>query len=285
MIARPLHYCLKIASRPKSIDFYKNQLEMHVLRHEEFASGCEATCNGNYTNRWSKTMIGYGDEDNNFILELTYNYDVEKYEPGNDYKGIIVESSKLFDKLSSKGKLVNENLLVVHDPDNYPVQIKKGESGKVLGLELQVEKLDPAIAYWSGTLGMKQVERKDNYVDLVFKEGQANLRLIEIGKKIDHKTGIGRIAFATPMKNLLELNEKILASKDYKFKHNKVELGTPGKQTVTVIILYSHPDEYEICFVNDEDYSELSKCSEAQTKEEHEVLERMLKVDLRKSAQ
>jgi hypothetical protein len=35
---------------------------------------CEAACNGPYDGKWSKTMIGYGDEDTQFVLELTYNY-------------------------------------------------------------------------------------------------------------------------------------------------------------------------------------------------------------------
>jgi hypothetical protein len=47
-----------------------------VHRHEEFASGCEATCNGPYGGAWSKTMVGYGSEDTNFCLELTCNYGV-----------------------------------------------------------------------------------------------------------------------------------------------------------------------------------------------------------------
>ena len=36
---------------------------MKVLRHEEFEKGCEAACNGPYDGRWSKTMVGYGPED------------------------------------------------------------------------------------------------------------------------------------------------------------------------------------------------------------------------------
>jgi hypothetical protein len=39
--------------------FYVNVLGMKVLRHEEFGSGCEASCNGPYSRPWSKTMIGY----------------------------------------------------------------------------------------------------------------------------------------------------------------------------------------------------------------------------------
>ena len=57
---------------------------MRVLRHEEFESGCEATCNGPYSGYWSKTMIGFGSEDTNFVLELTFNYGVQSYKRGND---------------------------------------------------------------------------------------------------------------------------------------------------------------------------------------------------------
>ena len=43
-----------------------------VAGHEEFEQGCEATCNGPYDGKWSKTMIGYGPEDSHFVLEITY---------------------------------------------------------------------------------------------------------------------------------------------------------------------------------------------------------------------
>ncbi len=35
---------------------------------------CEATCNGNFENAWSKTMVGLGDEKRYFALELVTNY-------------------------------------------------------------------------------------------------------------------------------------------------------------------------------------------------------------------
>jgi len=282
---RILHWCLKIANRPASIEFYRDKLEMTVLRHEEFAEGCEATCNGPYSNRWSKTMIGYGTElselqkDSNFILELTYNYDVKSYDVGNDYNGIVVESTRLFDKLSSLGKVTND-VLIIHDPDGYPVQFVKGDSNKVIRLELNVEKVNDSVEYWSDTLGMKQIEKGDKYVDLAFKDDHPKLRLVEIGKKIDHKTGYGRLAFTTPKKHQNALNEKILASNKFKFRHQMTELGTPGKQTVTVIILLSHPDEYEICFVNFEDYSVLATTDP----NANEELERELKKEAKKNA-
>lgn len=74
---KTIHYVFRIADRKAAIDFYKNTLLMHVLRHEEFEGGCAATCNGPYSGSWvsklwkkntnifkfqSKTMIGYGHE-------------------------------------------------------------------------------------------------------------------------------------------------------------------------------------------------------------------------------
>ena len=57
----------------QTLGFYEGSFGMHVHRHEEFASGCEATCNGPYGGSWSKTMVGYGREDENYALELTAN--------------------------------------------------------------------------------------------------------------------------------------------------------------------------------------------------------------------
>ena len=79
---RALHFVLKIGDRSSMMNFLKNTLCMKVLRHEEFDSGCKATCNGPYQNKWSKTMIGYGPESCNFVLEITYNYPVDKYRLG-----------------------------------------------------------------------------------------------------------------------------------------------------------------------------------------------------------
>lgn len=42
--------------------FLHDVLGMHTLRHEEFQEGCKATCNGPYSGRWSKSMMGYDSE-------------------------------------------------------------------------------------------------------------------------------------------------------------------------------------------------------------------------------
>ena len=92
---RALHFVFKVGNRNSMMGFLKDTLGMTVLRkyafclgnisficypimslmvagHEEFEQGCEATCNGPYDGKWSKTMIGYGPEDAHFVLEITY---------------------------------------------------------------------------------------------------------------------------------------------------------------------------------------------------------------------
>ena len=39
-----------------------------------------------YDGLWSKSMVGFGPEDNHFVVELTYNYGVKKYKRGNDFQ-------------------------------------------------------------------------------------------------------------------------------------------------------------------------------------------------------
>ena len=39
-----------------------------------------------YDGKWSKTMVGYGSEDDHFAVELTYNYGIKAYKRGNDFQ-------------------------------------------------------------------------------------------------------------------------------------------------------------------------------------------------------
>jgi len=65
-------------------------LGCRVLRHEEFEEGCEASCNGPYSGYWSKTMVGFDNEDVSFVFELTFNYGINSYKRGNDLHSILI---------------------------------------------------------------------------------------------------------------------------------------------------------------------------------------------------
>ena len=41
-----------------------------------------------YDGKWSKTMAGFGPEDDHFVVELTYNYGIKEYQLGNDFQVI-----------------------------------------------------------------------------------------------------------------------------------------------------------------------------------------------------
>lgn len=43
-------------------------------------------CSRPYDGLWSKSMVGFGAEDDHFVVELTYNYGVKKYKRGNDFR-------------------------------------------------------------------------------------------------------------------------------------------------------------------------------------------------------
>lgn len=134
----PLHWVLRVGNLKKSIDFYQNVVGLRVLRHEEFDSGCEATCNGPYGGAWfttlfanilhniysfrSKTMIGYGPEHSNFALELTYNYGINGYTFGNDLQYIAIQSPSLLERAKHFGcDILLDN--VIAGPDSYNIKV------------------------------------------------------------------------------------------------------------------------------------------------------------------
>lgn len=47
-------------------------------------------------------MVGYGPEDDHFVIELTYNYGVKSYEKGNDFIGITVKSSEALERAKTQ---------------------------------------------------------------------------------------------------------------------------------------------------------------------------------------
>lgn len=79
----------------------------------------------------------------------------------------------------------------------------------------------------------------------------------KIDDVIDRKSAFGRIAFAIPFDEQPQLNDEV-TKRNEKIIHPLTSLDTPGKATVRVIIL-SDPNELEICFVDEEGFSQLSQ--------------------------
>ena len=76
------------------LEKYKNSLSkgVNILFGQpvHIYSRCETIiltfCFRPYDGKWSKSMVGFGPEDDHFVMELTYNYGIGEYKLGNDYQ-------------------------------------------------------------------------------------------------------------------------------------------------------------------------------------------------------
>ncbi|KAG7199309.1 hypothetical protein KM043_018162 [Ampulex compressa] len=235
---------------------------MKVLRHEEFADGCEAACNGPYANRWSKTMIGYGPEDTHFVIELTYNYGVNKYERGNDFQGITIRSKEVIERARGNGWPLKEEdgKYVLEAPGGYKYYVidepQHTNKDPVEKVTLSSSNLQRTIDYWKGILELQVFDQTDNTVVMGYSAHQAKLEFKDIGSEVNHAKAYGRIAFSVPLSEQPEIQRKIKENGN-KILTDLITLDTPGKASVRVIIL-ADPDGHEICFVDDEGFRQLS---------------------------
>jgi len=261
---RALHHVFKIGNRAATMDFYRNILGMKVLRHEEFTETCEAQCNGPYDNRWSKTMLGYGDESTHFIMELTYNYGVKSYKLGNEFGGVTIKSKQVVYNAMSKSypfEQQADGTLLMRAPDGYKFfiidEMTVDNEDPIKFITYNVSNLVESIHYWNGLLNMKIIRQDDTSALLSYNDGKFGILFAQISEPIDRAQAFGRIAFAVPhalqpsIDELIQQNEKTILTP-------LVTLDTPGKASVRVIIL-ADPNGHEICFVDDEAFSQLSE--------------------------
>ena len=76
---RMLHTMLRVGDLERSIRFYTEVLGMQLLRRKDYPSG-----------RFTLAFVGYGDERDNTVLELTHNWDTEEYALGDGYGHIAL---------------------------------------------------------------------------------------------------------------------------------------------------------------------------------------------------
>lgn len=126
---RMLHTMLRVGNLERSIQFYQNVLNMRLLRQHDFPEG-----------KFSLAFVGYGDEKDHTVLELTYNYGTESYDKGNAYGHVAIEVDDAYQACElvkqAGGKVVREAgpmmhgttvIAFVEDPDGYKIEfIQKG---------------------------------------------------------------------------------------------------------------------------------------------------------------
>ena len=267
---RALHWVYKVADRGAYMAF-TDMLGFTPLRHEEFEEGCDAACNGPYYGKWSKTMSGYGDEDESFVVELTYNYAEKAYALGNDGVTLHLASDAALAAADRAGHRAHANgSVTLFAPAGAqgggPAfrHVVSGGEGKVTKVAVNVMQLERSVAYWCGLLGMTAFEQEPKRALVGFgsaDDGKCKLELVETGEEIVQDTAIGRMAFACPEAELQGIQDGVLAA-GHDVLTRLVTLPTPGKADVVVTIL-ADPDGYEICFVGETGFRDLSKTDPA----------------------
>ena len=126
---RLLHIMLRVKDLEETINFYKKFFGMKVLRQQDYPDG-----------KFSLAFIGYGDEVNNTVIELTYNWDTTNYDHGGAFGHIAIEVDDAYEtcnKIKSMGgKILRDAGPMMHgttviafieDPNGYKVElIQKG---------------------------------------------------------------------------------------------------------------------------------------------------------------
>ena len=122
---RILHTMLRVGDLDRSLDFYTSVLGMKQLRRQDFPEG-----------RFTLAFVGYQDEADGAVLELTHNWDTSEYELGTGYGHIalaVEDACKACDEIRARsGKVVREDgpmkhgstvIAFVEDPDGYRIEL------------------------------------------------------------------------------------------------------------------------------------------------------------------
>ncbi len=122
---RLLHTMIRVGHLQQSIDFYTNVLGMSLLRQKDYPEG-----------RFTLAFIGYGDEQENSVIELTHNWDSQSYELGNGFGHFAIEVDDVYaatEQIRSQGGEIIRDagpmnagttiIAFIKDPDGYEIEL------------------------------------------------------------------------------------------------------------------------------------------------------------------
>ncbi len=120
-----LHTMLRVGDLEKSLQFYCDVLGMQLLRQKDYPEG-----------KFTLAFVGYGDESDNTVIELTCNWGVEEYNLGDAYGHIALGVDNIYDTCAQirlrGGKITREPgpmkhgttvIAFVEDPNGYKIEL------------------------------------------------------------------------------------------------------------------------------------------------------------------
>ncbi len=122
---RLLHTMLRVGDLDRSLRFYTEVLGMTLLRRKDYPEG-----------RFTLAFVGYGEERDHTVLELTHNWDTAAYDIGAGYGHIAIgvdDIASTCQAIAEKGGRVvrppgpmkhgSTVIAFVEDPDGYRVEL------------------------------------------------------------------------------------------------------------------------------------------------------------------
>ncbi len=122
---RLLHTMLRVGNLEESLKFYCDVLGMKLLRQKDYPGG-----------EFTLAFVGYGDESEQTVLELTYNWGKDRYNLGDAYGHIAIGVDDIYatcEAIKSRGGKVTREpgpmkhgstvIAFVEDPDGYKVEL------------------------------------------------------------------------------------------------------------------------------------------------------------------
>jgi lactoylglutathione lyase len=116
---------IRVNNLDESLKFYCETLGMRLLRKKDYPSG-----------RFTLAFVGYGEESENAVIELTHNWDTHQYDLGNAFGHIALGVDGIYavcETLKSKGaRIVREpgpmkhggtEIAFVEDPNGYKIEL------------------------------------------------------------------------------------------------------------------------------------------------------------------
>lgn len=123
---RFLHTMLRVKDLDKSLDFYTRLLGMKLLRKKDFPTG-----------EFTLAFVGYGDESDSTVIELTHNWGQEEpYDLGSGYGHIAIGVPDIYgvcETLAAEGVSIprppgpmkhgGSVIAFIDDPDGYKIEL------------------------------------------------------------------------------------------------------------------------------------------------------------------
>ena len=122
---RILHTMIRVGDLDRSIQFYTEVLGMQVLRRKDYPEG-----------KFTLAFVGYGPEADHTVIELTYNWDTDRYDLGNGFGHMALavdDAAAACEEIRQRGgRVVREAgpmkhgtsvIAFVEDPDGYKIEL------------------------------------------------------------------------------------------------------------------------------------------------------------------